>query len=158
MMDLQDKGEIIARAHAIDQSHTIPYRPEYNLITGQVTASILLQQINYWWHIMKRCPFYKFRAPCKHEKYKEGDSWTEELKITVHEFDGALRIIGSKVIKGSNKAELTRTNLVLYWTDSNRMTWYQLNEKLFYTALYYAYYEPEVLAHTTIPILQNRIY
>ena len=44
---------------------------------------------------------------------------TEELKITVREFDGALRIIGSKVIKGSNKAELTRTNLVLYWTDSN---------------------------------------
>lgn len=150
MIEIQAKGQAIAQVQASDQSRSIPYRPEYNLITGRVTATILLQQINYWWYTMKRRPFYKFREPCEHEKYNDGDSWTEELGMTIYEFDGALKTIGAKVTKGCSKTKLSDTNLVIYWTDSNRVTWYQLNESLFNIAVYYANYEPAMLVSNTL--------
>ncbi len=141
------QGRAIAQAQAQDQSRSIPYRPQYNLITNKVTASILLQQISYWWHISNRKPFYKFRAPCEHEQYREGDSWTEELGISGGQFDTALKAIGKKVTQGTKKTALLKENLVVYWTDSGRVTWYQLNETLFYALLYIAYHEPETLGN-----------
>lgn len=150
------QGHAIAQSQAQDQARSIPYRPQYNLITGKVTASILLQQISYWWHTCERKPFYKFRAPCQHEKCRKGDSWTEELGMTIYEFDGALKKIAAKVIKGANKTELAKTNLVVYWTDSDRITWYQLNEALFYLAIYYAYNDPQALADTSLADLPGK--
>ena len=144
------QGRAIAQAQAQDQSKSIPYRPQYNRITGRVTATLLLQQISYWWHTSNRKPFYKFRAPCEHEKYREGDSWTEEMGMTIYEFDGALKTIGAKITKGDSKAELEQANLVVYWTDGDRTTWYQLNEELFYTAVYYAYNDPDVMVNTSL--------
>ena len=134
------QGHAIALSQAQDQAKSIPYRPQYNRITGSVTASVVLQQINYWWHVKGRQPFYKFQSPCKHEKYREGDSWAEELGVGTTAFTNALKAIdAAKVTKGKSKTELHRGHLVIYWTDSNRMTWYQLNEDLFAYAIYLAY-------------------
>lgn len=144
-------GAAIASAQAQDQKGSIPYRPQYNHITGKVTASILLQQISYWWFISEQKPFYKFRAPCDHELCRKGDSWTEELGMTIYEFDGALKRIGAKVTKGTSKKDLLKKNLVIYWTDTNRVTWYQVNEELLFGAIYLAYNEPDLLGKLTFP-------
>lgn len=112
----------------------IPYRPEYTKLTGRVTAAILLQQIVFYWESCQK-PFYKFRAPCTHPLYVEGDSWVECLGFSSAEFDTALKTIGSKVTTGTSKDELLAgkevTNLVIYWTDSGRVTYYELNVPLF---------------------------
>jgi len=148
MLEPSQLGKVIATTHAQDQKGSIPYRPQYTLITGKVAASILLQQISYWWHIKNGKPFYKFRSPCDHDWYKDGDSWTEELGMTPGGFDTALKAIGAKVTKGSSKSELLKTNLVIYWTDASRVTWYQLNENLFYETVYLAYNEPQLLGNS----------
>ena len=140
------QGRAIAQAQAQDQSKSIPYHPQYAKITGTVTAAILLQQMNFWWHISNRRPFYKFRAPCEHEKYREKDSWTEELGIGTTAFDNALKKIAAKVVKGASKTELFKEHLVIYWTDRDRITWYQLNEDLFAYAIYLAYNSPNDLS------------
>lgn len=72
-----------------DDNNNVSYRPKLNKITGSVTATILLQQILYWYS--KQGEFYKFKQQCTHPSYKEGDSWCEELGFTVYEFDSALK-------------------------------------------------------------------
>lgn len=130
------RGQAIIQAQAQDRLFSIPYRPQFNQITGRVTASILLQQIAYWWEVQGRKPFYKFRAKCSADRYHEGDSWTEELGFSSDEFDTALRTIGTKITKGTSKSAALASrevdHMVIYWTDSNHLTWYQLNEEAFY--------------------------
>ena len=94
----------------------IPYRKELNEITGGVTATILLQQIIYW-HGKAGGDFYKFIAPCNHEKYREGDSWTEELGFTRKEFLTAY-------------AKLEKLGIVSKKIDQTRMTTYSMNAEL----------------------------
>jgi len=74
-----------------DDMGLIPYRKELNKITGSVTATILLQQILYWYKHNGNKPFYKFIEPCGHELYSAGDSWTEELGFTKREFTTAYK-------------------------------------------------------------------
>lgn len=71
----------------------IPYIPELKDICGSITASILMQQLEYWFsgHVDG---FYKFLMPCEHERYIEGDSWTEELNYSKTEFKTAFGKIG----------------------------------------------------------------
>lgn len=107
----------------------ITYRPRWNQLTGSLTATILLQQMLYWWYKSGRKPFYKFFAPCKHRAYREGDSWQEELGFTKHELETAIKKIAKKVTTGVSKTEALKNHLVIYWTDRNRMTWYQVNEE-----------------------------
>ena len=102
----------------------IAYRPEFARHLGSVTAAILLQQIIYRWHTNKRKPFYKFKQPCSHEKYREGDSWCEELAFTRYEFDSALKLIGQKIKKGSAKDPEA---LIYYWINISRETRYDVN-------------------------------
>jgi hypothetical protein len=134
-----------------EDKRVIAYRPRLSRMIG-TTAAILLQQIIYWYN---HEPFYKFKTRCHNEKYKEGDSWTEELGFSTSEFDTAIKRIGTKVKKGVKKSELidgdfdipqpllTETKrqytkrlhnvlnkLVIYWIDSNRVTWYHLNTDL----------------------------
>ena len=80
---------------------TIPYLPDLRPIAGSVTASILMQQLDYWFS-QKPDGFYKFLSPCGHEAYREGDSWEEELAFSVDEFRTAFDRIG--VRHGSKKA------------------------------------------------------
>ena len=121
-------------ASNVIKEREIPYRPRFTKLTGKVTAAVLLQQMIYYWDISKGRPFYKFRAPCKHDRYVEDDSWIECLGFSPAEFDTALRTIGTKITKGDSRTDALGggevCNLVLYWTDSNRMTWYELNMPL----------------------------
>ncbi len=126
-------GRLISRLMAEDKE-MIAYRLKLNRITGSVLASVLLQQANHRFVNNDEQPFYKFRAPCKHALYREGDSWIEELGFSGDEFDSALKRIGTKIVAGTSKAEAMQktdpTGLVLYWTDSNRVTWYSVNVEL----------------------------
>lgn len=92
----------------------IPYRKELNAITGGITATILLQQIIYWYLNNKNKPFYKFIEPCQHEKYTDGDSWCEELGFSRKEFLTAIK-------------KLEDLKLVSKKTNMNRVTFYTLN-------------------------------
>ena len=49
----------------------IPYIKELRNIAGSVTASILMQQLDYWFSKQGGEPFYKFKAPCEHSMYKK---------------------------------------------------------------------------------------
>lgn len=109
---------------------TIAYHPNLNQVTGSVLASLLLRQIVYRWENNARQPFYKFSAPCQHPAYRTGDSWQEELGFSRTEFETARRRLGGKIRQGAGKARLRLENLVLYWTDRERLTWYELNEPL----------------------------
>lgn len=123
-------GKSILDAQVSDRERCIPYRPEYNMITGSIEASILLQQIYYWWVKKGREKFYKFNQPCESVHYREGDSWTEELGFTYNQFKSARNCIATKITKGVSKEEARRNSIVIYWTDSNRVTWYEVNESL----------------------------
>ncbi|MEG0578664.1 MAG: hypothetical protein RR490_01980 [Niameybacter sp.] len=76
----------------------LKYCPELNTLTGSITASLLLCQLEYWFDKTKSTPFYKFLEPCGHNAYKKGDSWTEELGFSKAEFRNAFNRIG-KVYK-----------------------------------------------------------
>ena len=128
------------------------YRPRLSRMVG-TTSAILLQQMYYRYNGK---PFYKLKAPCSSRLYTVGDSWCEELGFLSGEFDTALRRISTKCTKGKNKTELlakcpdipqpisTETKkqymkrlaevlkyLIIFWTDSDHVTWYSLNRDLF---------------------------
>jgi hypothetical protein len=79
-------------------TRTIIYSPELSREFGAVTASILYQQLNYWFS--KKKQFFKYLAPPaepdidKTPHYKTGDSWTEELGFSIHEFRSAFDKMG----------------------------------------------------------------
>ena len=113
-----------------EDKETIPYRKKLNKITGKVTATILLQQVMYW-DIKKDGKFFKFIAPCTHDWYKENDSWLEELGFSRSEFNTAIKKIGYKRGKNKNKIENEEDAYVIYYTDSDRVTYWFINwEKL----------------------------
>lgn len=149
---MSDEGSVYLSLLAEDK-HVIAYRPKFAALTDSAMSAILLQQMIHRWKKQQGEAFYKFKQACQHERYREGDSWCEELEWNAYEFDQALKVIGTKVTKGVKKQELLDTEpptrnegesdedflkrletavsrIVLYWTDSNRVTWYLLNEKL----------------------------
>lgn len=101
---------------AMDKT-VILYRPQYNEFTGSPLATILLGQIAYWWDKSGAKPFFKFKEPCDHNLYREGDSWCEELGFSRRLFDSALK-------------SLEAEGLVTHKVDRNRLTWYTLNVTL----------------------------
>lgn len=110
----------------------IVYRKSLRRAAGSVTATILLQQMIHRMKDKER--IYKFKDACNHEKYREGDSWKEELGFSVKEFDTALKKIGTKLSNGKKKEDVLRqlspNAIVIYWTDRDRVTWYELNKPL----------------------------
>lgn len=126
----------------LDEDDTrVYYRPTFVKIAGSVTAAILLERMRWYWRMKGKDPFYKFNAPCEHEKYRVGDSWQEELHFDRGEFDGARRRIATRVEKGMKKQALLSLDdgegilraaefIVLYWRDSDNLMWYQVNEDL----------------------------
>lgn len=75
---------------------SIPYVPELRPLTGSVTATILMQQLDYWF---ERHPdgFYKFQdASPDNPAYRPGDSWSEELNFSVAELRNAFDQIGHR--------------------------------------------------------------
>jgi hypothetical protein len=106
----------------------IPYHPLWNRLTGSLLASILLQQIYYYWKESGCRPFHKYTAPCKSSR--PGDSWLEELGCSRRELEAARSAIGTKITTGDSRAAALKNNLVIYWTDSQHRTWYEINEPL----------------------------
>lgn len=111
----------------------ITYRPRMNRITGSVTSTILLQQILYWHKKNDGKPFYKFKEPCGHTLYKEGDSWCEELGFSRSEFDIALSNLAVKRNKG-NKDNLPDA-FIYYWITPDRITYYTVNEEYLFSKI-----------------------
>lgn len=91
----------------------IPYRKELNEISGGALESIFLAQILYWFE-QSGGEFYKFREPCEHELYKEGDSWTEELGFSVKTIDRMIKKFKEKGFISTRKT-------------INRLTFYRVN-------------------------------
>ena len=145
-------NELVVLDILADDKNIIAYRPELNKITGSVTATILLQQILYWWHKNGKKKFFKFRAPCKHELYKEGDSWCEELGFTEREFDSALKRIGFKFGKTKNRIEKNKA-LVFYYKTGDGLTWYDINVGLLAKLINEIYY---LNNKSAISILNNK--
>lgn len=110
---------------------TIAYRPSLRVVAKSTNGAILLQQIAWYWYANKEKPFYKFIQPCEHEMYREGDSWTEELSFSYSELTTALSNFASKVEGGTSKKELSDNHSVIYWTDADRVTWWQFNGETF---------------------------
>lgn len=73
----------------------IPYVRELQPLAGSTSGCILMQQLDFWF---QRHPigFWKFLEPSTHQKYKQGDSWTEELGISSSEFRTAFDRIGTR--------------------------------------------------------------
>lgn len=112
-----------------EDRETIAYRPRLRALTGSVTATILLQQIIYWAQRLEWKPFYKFNQPCGHDAYQTGDSWCEELGMSYDEFRTARDKIARKVRKGEVD-EALRRSAIIYWTDADRKTYYQVNPEI----------------------------
>jgi len=129
-------GRAIAESQVNDQLRKVPYRPDVNAKIGHVTSTILLQQIYFWWKVNGERAFYKFQSPCSHDLYKEGDSWDEELGFGPSEFITARKKIATKITRGTSKTKVLDqdklTSLVIYWTDSGRVTWYEINKDLYH--------------------------
>lgn len=113
---------------------TLNYCPELNRITGSVTASLLLAQLEYWFEKTHHKTFYKFLTTCEDSRYKKGDSWTEELGFSKTEFRNAFSKIG-KVYK-SKTAYLSSSNkfegklYLSYYDRSTNLTYYMRNTRL----------------------------
>lgn len=75
--------------------NTIPYVPAVKKILKDTNATILMQQLEYWFDIQGE-EFYKFqdRPENGHKAYREGDSWCEELTFSSKEFRTAFSKIG----------------------------------------------------------------
>jgi len=127
-----------------DEKRKIAYRPALARRLGNIVSAIFLQQVVYWWDGRGEKEFYKFISPCDHKAYKKGDSWREELMFTRREIELALetvatrlskdKLVDGKVVKGISKTAALRgsdlKNLVIYRSDSNRVTWWTLNDRL----------------------------
>jgi len=134
----RDTSEFSKLAAAIAQDGSgVRYRKELNTVTGSVLATIFFQRVLHWTYYWSGTgeSFYKFNAPCKHELYKEGDSWQEELGFTKDELITARRKVATKIKRGVSKEKVLQGNtareLVLYWTDSGGVTHYMLNVRLY---------------------------
>ena len=99
-------------------------------LTGSLQSAIFLSKVAYWWFANGRKPFYKFNAPCSHDLCRAGDTWLDELPFGRDAFERARSRVAVKVTTGTSKKEVRATGIILYWTDSNRVTWYELNERL----------------------------
>ena len=82
----------------------IPYLPQLKRVLKNTNATILMQQIEYWFHKKNGQPFYKFLSkPNKENKfYKNGDSWSEELVFSEKEVRTAFSKLG--ISYGSKRA------------------------------------------------------
>jgi hypothetical protein len=155
-------------------------RPEYQRLLGSRTAALLLNQIQFLFlNVSKRKPFYKFKLPCASPAYKTGDSWCETLGFSRAEFDAALSKIGTKICRGVSRKLLEQTRvpvraadesddayaarfqtalkcLVLYWTDDQRRTWYQLNERLLDAFLHLLYLDKATSPRCSAKVREGR--
>lgn len=90
---MKPTGKMRNRSLAV-QRDSIPYCKGLRPYAKSVAGCIVMQQLDYWF---SNHPdgFYKFLEPCPNSQYyKEGDSWIEELGMSVAEFRTAFDDIG----------------------------------------------------------------
>jgi hypothetical protein len=130
----------------VKQKDSIPYRKELRKSCGSVSATILFQQMLYWFSTTNYEPFYKFSEPCSHDAYKEGDSWSEELGFSIEEFNTAFQKIGkkykSKKEYTENKSESSNLFFIAYTDRKTNLTWYEVNLELVEKCLELVYSKP----------------
>lgn len=120
-------------------TNSIPYHKELRPIAGSVTSAILMRQLEYWF---EKYPdgFYKFLEPSpNNEKYKEGDSWSEELAFSPDEFRTAFDKIGIRY-KSKNEFDSNSNSLFnsqqgekfycSYHDKIKGITWYFRNSRI----------------------------
>lgn len=138
----------MALLSGLSDDNVIPYRKTFNKVTGGITASILLQQFIYRFSRNGFKKFYKFKNVCGHTLYTDGDDWLDELGFTRAEFDTALSKIATKVKTGVSKSDVMNRrdvkSMIVYWTDSDRVTWYDINIEAITSVLLPLYIELEV--------------
>lgn len=105
-------------------SKQISYVPAIAKELKSIESAIILNRIFFYWKTKSKY-FYKFKEPCTHEWYREGDSWTEELSITRKVFDNALKKISIRIKKG---VTTEHNKMIEHWT-TNNVTYYQINLK-----------------------------
>lgn len=121
------------------KGRVISTRPEVNeVFEGNITAGLLYQQILFWTRQNNGKPFFKFKRPCEHKLFKDGDSWCEELGIGRTKFDNARNIIAQKLGPGVEKY---KNAYVWYWVTMNRETYYEVNPAMIDVVLEKAYGE-----------------
>jgi len=130
-------------------TYCVPYRPRFARAVGSVTAAILLQQIIYWDERKGGRYFYKFKEPCTHALYKEGDSWTEELGFSRRAFDTARDHIALRKTAAASLPDTIREaerqgKPVVYWVSTGRVTHYIIIEDVLADILATAYSESEM--------------
>ena len=103
----------------------IPFYPLLVKYTKTIHSALLLAQILYWYRKMGR-RFYKFKMPCELSKSNKSKPWTEEIPMTRHQFDSALKNIATPIKKGKVYNLLTDCNMVLYYM-GNGYTYYLPN-------------------------------
>jgi hypothetical protein len=99
---------------------SIPYLPDLRSAAGSVTASILMQQLDYWFS-QKPDGFYKFLSPCAHAQYQQGDSWEEELRFSADEFRAAFDRIGVRHISKTAYKKAVEQGIQFSCSDDQRL-------------------------------------
>lgn len=137
---------LLAKMFGTDQE-SIPYRPRIASVVKSITATILFQQMVYWWVKQDEQAFYKFKEPCKHKLYKAGDSWCEELGFSRAEFDTAISKIAVKKTKNISIEQARQTankerKPVVYWITPGRVTYYTVVLDVVISILAEAYKNP----------------
>jgi hypothetical protein len=112
-----------------------------------------MQQLDYWFD-KKPDNFYKFKEPCGHEMYVEGDSWCEELGFSAEEFDQAFSKIG---IKHKTKTQFLQAKdkfqgkfYASYTEKTSHLTYYFRNDELVDSILYEILTKPSPKANLTV--------
>ena len=117
-----------------DQDDGVFYNRTFHTLTGSVPSAILLYAILKHAYLNDFRPFLKFKEPCSHHLYTEGESWVEELGFSNRMFDNALKKIATKsnttTWKSVFNTGTTVQRIVTYWTDFDRVTWYTINRDL----------------------------
>lgn len=109
-----------------DDKNIILYRPSLNPITGSINATLLFSQLLYYAKISNN-KFYKFKEPCEHKLYQQGNSWCEILGFGVKAFDSALKALKDK---GFVKTKTTIERLTYYELDFEVIEAALNNEKI----------------------------
>lgn len=130
----------------------ILYRKELNAITGGITSTILLQQMIFRFVNNDNKAFYKFKEPCSHEKYKDGDSWCEELGFSKKEFDTAFKRLEDAMLV-SKKTKMDRTTFYSVNIDflEEKLEGIYLNPKRVFTKAQKGIYKKPKREHTKSP-------
>jgi hypothetical protein len=86
--------------------NSVPYVKELRPYCGSVTACLLMQQLDFRFNARPN-GFFKFLEPCTNQRYREGDSWCEELAFSKDEFRSAFDRLG---VRHKSKSALRRAN------------------------------------------------